>query len=625
MWDSSRVATRLLATATAVLALAAVAAPAAQAGSVRVPLDRAHPGLGHITVRYAVLRHTDRTRPPLEPIVAFEGGPGYGSIGSASTYLFMLGKLHRRHDLIVMDQRGTGTSGAIDCPALQNGVPPYSAATAACAHRLGRTATAYGTAAVADDLAAILRKLREPKVDLYGDSYGTYAAQVFAVRHPNRTRAVVLDGAFDNAFDPFEREWSAALRQAWRSVCARASRCPDILGTVRALEGRLARHPISGTGVDSDGVRRHVEIGPVELAELTYDATYTYTLFRDLPGALAALRHGDRAPLLRIGAEDVALNLNGGSPTGYSAGDYLAVACHDYPSVWAKTDSPSARRAALRRATRGLAANAFSPFRKRVWLRTGVERELVRGCLDWPRPRIGPRPFPGGGARPGMPVLVMNGEFDLATPVADAQHVAGAFPNATLVEVPNTAHVTALYDFQGCSAGIVRHFLSTLSVGSTACATAMPPIQLATFPRTLAAAPMADGGRAGLTARRASWVAAQTVGDALARWYNLMFTTRGHGLRGGTYTITGGYLSHSPLSIRFAGTRLVSDVAVSGRAVWNRRSRIVHASLRLSGAATGIVRLSFRTDRAGALATISGVVGGQAFRAVTSAPWAPQG
>jgi len=59
--------------------------------------------------------------------------------------------------------------------------------------------------------------------------------------------------------------------------------------------------------------------------------------------------------------------------------------------------------------------------------------------------------------------------------------------------------------------------------------------------------------------------------------------------------------------------------------VWDRRTPIVHASLRVSGAATGIVRLSFRTDRAGAMATISGVVSGQAFRAVTPAPWAPQG
>jgi len=61
-----------------VAAVAAAFAPAAQAGSIRVPLDRADPGLGDITVRYAVLRHTDRTRPPLEPVVAFEGGSVVG-------------------------------------------------------------------------------------------------------------------------------------------------------------------------------------------------------------------------------------------------------------------------------------------------------------------------------------------------------------------------------------------------------------------------------------------------------------------------------------------------------------------------------------------------------------------
>jgi pimeloyl-ACP methyl ester carboxylesterase len=617
--------TRLCLVATAAVVVAGTLAAEAQAGSVRVPLDRDHPGLGRITVRYAVLRRTDRTRPPLEPVVAFEGGPGYGSIGSASTYLFMLGKLHRRHDLILMDQRGTGSSGAIDCPALQAGTPPYAAAAAACARRLGRPASAYGTAAAADDMAAILRRLGVPKVDVYGNSYGTYAAQVFAVRHPNRTRAVVLDAAFDNSFDPFERESATALRGSWRAVCARASRCPHILRAIRRLAGRLEHRPITGTGRDADGVRRRVRLGPAELGSVVYDATFTYTVFRDLPGALAALRHGDRAPILRLAAEDKAFNLPRSSPSGYSAGDHLAVACHDYPTVWAKTDGPAARRAALRRAIRSLAPDAFAPFRKRVWLRTPVQHELVYGCLDWPRPRIGPRPFPGGGARPGMPVLVLNGELDQSTPVADAQHVAAVFPNATLVEVPNTAHGTARYDFQGCAAGLVRRFLSRLSVGSTACVAAMPPIALATFPPAFAAAPMVDGGRAGLTARRAAWVAVQTIGDALARWYNLMYTTRGHGLRGGAYTISGGYLSHSPLSIRFEGTRLVPGLAVSGRAVWDRRARRVGARLRVSGAADGVVHVSFRTDVAHAVASVSGVVGGRAFRAVTEAPWAPHG
>ena len=141
--------------------------------------------------------------------------------------------------------------------------------------------------------------------------------------------------------------------------------------------------------------------------------------------------------------------------------------------------------------------------------------------------------------------------------------------------------------------------------GSTACVAAMPPVNLAAFPHTLAAAPQADGGRVGSQARKAGWVAAQTIGDALARWYNLMYTTRGHGLRGGGYTITGGYLSHSPLSIRFDGTRLTSDMAVSGRAVWDRRAWRVHARLRLTGAATGVLSISFPTDAAHAIATIS--------------------
>jgi hypothetical protein len=224
-----------------------------------------------------------------------------------------------------------------------------------------------------------------------------------------------------------------------------------------------------------------------------------------------------------------------------------------------------------------------------------------------------------------MPVLVLNGELDQSTPVADARHVATVFPNATLVEVPNTAHVSALYDFQDCASHIVREFLRTLAAGSTACAAAMPPVNLAAFPRTLAAAPEADGGRVGLQARRAGWVATQTIGDALARWYNLMFTTRGHGLRGGSYTTVGGYLSHSPLSIRFDGTRLTSDLAVSGRAVWDRRAWRVHARLRLTGAAKGVLSISFPTDAAGAVATISGRIDNRSVRLQTAAPWAPQG
>ena len=93
---------------------------------------------GSLRVHFRVFPRTDRSRPALEPVVAAEGGPGYRSIDSADSYLFMLGPLRRRHDLIVMDNRGTGGSGAINCPRLQAGKGDYSREVGRCAQRLGR-------------------------------------------------------------------------------------------------------------------------------------------------------------------------------------------------------------------------------------------------------------------------------------------------------------------------------------------------------------------------------------------------------------------------------------------------------------------------------------------------------
>ncbi len=159
-----------------------------------MPLFWDRPGEGEpLSVRFRVYRRSDPDAPAEAPIVAFEGGPGYGSIGSNAAYRFLFEPLLRDRDLILMDQRGTGASSTIDCPALQKGIGNYTRAVAACAEQLGDAANAYGSAAAADDLAAILAALEVPSVVVYGDSYGTYLAQVFAIRHPELTEAVVLD------------------------------------------------------------------------------------------------------------------------------------------------------------------------------------------------------------------------------------------------------------------------------------------------------------------------------------------------------------------------------------------------------------------------------------------------
>lgn len=134
-----------------------------------------------------------------------------------------------------------------------------------------------------------------PRTDVYGDSYGTYLAQVFALRHPDRTRALILDGAYDDGFDPFARDAAAAMRRTWRTLCARAGTCEGVLGQLSALSRELERRPLVGRGVDGNGARRTVRLTAPALAQLVYDGTYSFAIERDPPGGARRAR-GRRPP-----------------------------------------------------------------------------------------------------------------------------------------------------------------------------------------------------------------------------------------------------------------------------------------------------------------------------------------
>jgi pimeloyl-ACP methyl ester carboxylesterase len=598
-------------------------------GRIVVPRYWGQPNGHTFTIRFRIYRHTDVSRPPLEPLVGFEGGPGYPSIGSASAYLFLQGAMRRRHDLIVMDNRGTGTSGAIACRGVQQGIGNFVDATAACAKQLGGRANAYGTAAVADDMHALLQSLGIHRVDVYGDSYGSYTAQVFALRYPATVRAAIFDGTYNNDFTPFETEANATLRAAWTRVCLRAGSCPGILSRIGRFTRRLMHHPLVGTGRDADDHPVQVRLTGAAFAQLVDDATYSDTIFRDLPAAMRAYASGDRAPMLRLAAEDATSDGFGGSPAAYSNGDYVAVSCHDYPTAWDPSANLATRRAQLAAATAKLPRDAFAPFPFRLWLNSLYESELVRGCLKWPAPTIADPPFPAPGTPyPHVPVLVLNGGFDQATPPADARRVAKSFPNSTFVLIHNAGHVTAVYDYEGCASVIARRFLRTRHAGNTSCARRLPSVNVVrAFPQSVSHAPAASSAGAGdlSTAedRQAAWVADETVGDAMVRWYSLMYGTHGAGLHGGSFNIHGAYLSNAPLRITFSDDRFVRDLSISGEAVWQRTGYRLTATLDLHGAVTGTVQLSCVTDRANAVASVTGVLDGRTIHLIAPVPWSP--
>ena len=101
----------------------------------------------------------------------------------------------------------------------------------AVARSVARSAL-YSTAFAADDLAAILDALGSGPIDLYGDSYGTYFEQVFALRHPGRLRSIVLDGAYpldgpDYAWYP---SYAPAMRDKFNIACRHAEACNRLAG-----------------------------------------------------------------------------------------------------------------------------------------------------------------------------------------------------------------------------------------------------------------------------------------------------------------------------------------------------------------------------------------------------------
>jgi hypothetical protein len=211
------------------------------------------------------------------------------------------------------------------------------------------------------------------------------------------------------------------------------------------------------------------------------------------------------------------------------------------------------------------------------------------------------------------------------TPLGDSARAASLFPGSTFVVVRNVGHVTALADYAGCAAGMVRRFLRTLSPGDVRCAERTAEIHVVPeFPRRTRAAPAAkrrprSRDRSTPAARRGAWAAAWTVGDALARWW-LMSGSEGHGLRGGTFTTTGAYLSHAPVRFELRRVRFVPDLAVSGTIEWNRRASRVGARLKLDGAVTGRLRLRWRTDEVRAAAFMTGTLDGRPVRLRTPAP-----
>jgi pimeloyl-ACP methyl ester carboxylesterase len=610
-------------------------------GKLRVPFDRADPAAGTIPINF---EWYPATQAPVGTVVAMEGGPGYPSTGSRDYYLELFGALQRSRNLLLVDNRGTGASGLVNCRPLQRwhlalGDEEYDRRLAACGEQLNTARSLpgggfvhgsdlYGTANAARDLADVLTALATGPVDLYGDSYGSYFGQTFAARYPRLLRSLTLDATWPVlGTDPFYVSTIETARIAFDLACRRSLACAraapgSSMARIGALAERLRRAPVVGTTREPGSAPSTWRVDVGVLVALVNNAGSDAGVYRELDAAArAVLERRDNAPLLRLAAKSLYTD-DGGPVREWSAGQYSAVSCTDYPQAFDMRAPPAVRRAQYQAAAGALPDGVFAPFTVAEWTTSPVAE--FDDCVNWPSPVRDDPPITGRPplVPPTLPVLVLSGGLDTLTTWTDGAVVAREMgPSARWVKVENTIHVTALADPYGCASGLVREFVrhpERLQAMDVSCAARIPEVRVVgDFPRRLSGttpATPAKGNHAGATGLRLAAVGAAAVGDAIAQWWYLP-GSRGHGLRGGWFTTEG----DTSVRLDLHKLRFVTDAVVDGQAAWNTTTGKVTARVVVKGpgGATTTLRLRWNDLARRSRATVTGHTGSGAQLSAT--------
>lgn len=606
-------------------------------GSIERALDPSGQVAGDIKISFEFYPHTDDSQPPLEPIVATEGGPGYATSGSASGYLALFAPLRDRRDMLFMDNRGTGKSQAILCPVLQKEPNPRLSGVRSCGVQLGDAAYLYGSGLAADDLAAVLDALNIPVINLYGDSYGTWFSQTFAGLHPERLRSVILDSAYPvEGQSPWYPEIAPTMRFAFDAACKRSPTCSGLKGDsmhrIEQLLASLRANPFSGYAHDGNGVLRHVDANASTLGYLMVGNATTSVVYRELdPAARAYLDDGNAAPLLRLLAENQVAGESGGPDYAeFSVGLFVSVSCSDYPQIYDMTLGLPQRKTQRDQSIADEEQkhpNVYAPFTIQEFDAITLDTSLLDMCLTWPPPVVAPYP-PGHPVPPDAkftkaPVLVLSGDLDSLTPALQGKHAAKLFENGLQIIVPNSFHVTADGDEDNCASVIAQNFVLNLDPGDTSCTQHIAEVHVVPefFSKAADVPPAtATAGNKGTDADlRVAAAAAYTVGDALARWWvNLSGT--GVGLQGGHFQYRGsGNLTHYTLK----KLKWVEDVEVSGTMKWGYNypgGVTAHITVGGAGTEAGKLTINWNSRLPLAQAAISGKIGGRKIAATMYAP-----
>jgi pimeloyl-ACP methyl ester carboxylesterase len=420
-----------------------ISAVEAQCTRVTVPEDPQRPAGRQLQLFVARIPALSR-QAAAEPLFILAGGPGLAASTFYSSAAPVFARVRRRHDIIIVDQRGTGRSHPLLCQFDEQQMWDAGEAQTArvmreCRATLEKThdLRQYTTSVAVRDLEAVRVALGYRRISFYGSSYGTRVAQHYARRYPASTEALILDGIVPptrilGPSTPLDAEHS--LQQVFercRSNAACQRKFGDPAQDYRELRAKLSRAPVDVTLPDPrSGAPRTLAFSSSVLAGALRLATYSAGQAALLPLALhLANRDGQFAPLA--------------SQFMLSAASYDAVLAYGmHNSVVCAEDVPFFDASAMP----GDAGDTF--------LGSAQIDALKALCSDWPRGPID-ADFHQKLDSP-VPALLLSGTADPVTPAAFGDEAALGFRYALHLKMPDQGHGQLA---QPCMDGVMAAFL----------------------------------------------------------------------------------------------------------------------------------------------------------------------
>ncbi len=567
-------------------------AAGAVCGFVNVPLDRDHPQQGMIPIYFELYSHSNPGSAESAILVNFGGGGALSTTGLRGTALFLFANNLDVHDLLLIDDRGRGLSGAINCPELQHGTAPLDQAEAACAAQLGNAASLYGTGDVAHDNDAVRRALGYDKIDFFGLSYGGNDVTAYATRFGNHLRSIVLDApAGTPSLHPFgfPHYRAQAEPRMVRLDCLRSPTCsrdhPFPIADLDGLIFTIRSRPVEGDAYDANGNLQHVRIDEEALLNyVIHNPTGNFTSTGEVLAAASSLWRGDSQPLLRLGAEgSFPLVGDSGDPTFLSAGAHRATGCSDAHQPWDWDAPVPEREQQYLDALASLSPFEFAPFSKSAAASLAYDSN-GKQCLWWEEPTRSSPVAPPHATYPHVPTLVLDGDMDDMVPIAETSKVAALFHASAFVTVAEAGHGTVFWT--QCAVNLASQFIQSFQVGDTTCSHTPEHVWPAVgrFPLLAKDARPAEVdtegyNQVGMAERRVVTVAVAAATDALQR--SIVGSGAGVGLRAGTFHTDYGLAWTTNLT----DCAFAQDVTVSGTVVWGADQSFV-ADLNVSGSGT---------------------------------------